>query len=127
MNPSFVTCRPLVDGHMYAIRSRVGNNAGSAAAPGVAKRLICPSATETVQSPGKLPAPAVYKTSRESDDQLSMLSRTGTSATLRGEPPCGLMTQIARRPSRSETNAICWPSGEYAGCWSKEVPDVRGR
>src|SRR5262245_58301613 len=87
---------------------------------------MCPSAMEMDHSPGQSPAPALYMIWRLSDDQFS-LPRGDTSASLRGAPPSGLMSQIARWPSRSETNATCWPSGEKLGQALNDAPDVRGR
>src|SRR5438132_9406206 len=71
MNAISVRLAPVVDGDMYAITSRVGHQAGSAAAPGVDRRAIRPSGTETVDSPGQSPASAANTTRRPSGDQLS--------------------------------------------------------
>src|SRR5258707_15248797 len=111
---------------MYAITSREELQVGSAAGPGVARRVVCPSTTETDQRLGRSPAEAAYAIRRPSGDHVK-LPRTPTSATFFGAPPSALMTQMVRGPLRSDTNAICCPSGEKDGRSSSEFPEVSGR
>jgi hypothetical protein len=60
-----------------------------------------------------------------SGDQL-IVPTTSADPTWRGVPPSALTTQMPRLPPRSETKAICRPSGENAGLSSNAVPAVIG-
>ena len=53
-------------------------------------------------------------------------SRKVSLVTCCGFLPSRSMIQMLSPPERSEVNAIHLPSGEYRGCMSQGMPEVRG-